>query len=323
MVIELATPVPYLPGLMAHSSTMPIHGPSLARHGGDFVKPGNHVTNGAFRLASWVQGSHLDLERNRNYWNDAANRIDAVRWVSQADENAEYRLYRSGELHVTNTVPRGLFEQLRHDHPNELRIGPQLGTYFIGFNLDREPFRSQPGLRRALSLVIDRERLTRSITRVGELPAYGWVPPGTFNYTSQSFDYVGAPQPQRLAEARRLYAAAGYSAARPLRFGLRYSNGEVHSRIALAIADMWKEALGVESSLVAVEFKVLQQDIDARTVDLFRLSRIGDYNDSLDVPAVLQERLRHQHRAFRRPALRCTARPSGERGRCHPTSNPA
>ena len=65
-----------------------------------------------------------------------------------------------------------------------------------------------------------------------------------------------------------------------MRFGLRYSNGEVHSRIALAIADMWKEALGVESSLVAVEFKVLQQDIDARTVDLFRLSWIGDYNDA-------------------------------------------
>jgi oligopeptide transport system substrate-binding protein len=280
VVVELASPTPYLPGLMSHWSTMPIHGPSLARHGGDFVKPGNHVTNGAFRLTAWVQGSHLDLERNRDYWNDAANRIDAVRWVSQSDENAEYRRYRSGELHVTYTVPRGQFDQVRREHGAELQIGPQLGTYFFGFNLDREPFRSQPGLRRALSLVIDRERITGSITRVGELPAYGWVPPGTFNYTSQSFDYAARPLPERIAEAQRLYAAAGYSTAKPLRFELRYNTGEVHNRIAVAAAAMWQRALGVEVSLVAVEFKVLQQDIDARGVDLYRLAWIGDYNDA-------------------------------------------
>ena len=278
--VELTSPTPYLPGLMSHWSTMPIHGPSLAQFGGEFVKPGNHVTNGAFRLVAWVQGSHVDLERNRRYWNDAANRIDAVRWASQSDENAEYRRYRSGELHVSYTVTRGQFEQVRREHGAELKIGPQLGTYFLGFNLDREPFRSQPGLRRALSLVIDRERITGSITRVGELPAYGWVPPGTFEYSSQSFDYAARPMADRLAEAQRLYAEAGYSAAKPLRFELRYNTGEVHNRIAVAAAAMWKQALGVEATLVAVEFKVLQQDIDARGVDVFRLAWIGDYNDA-------------------------------------------
>jgi oligopeptide transport system substrate-binding protein len=280
VVIELATPTPYLPGLMSHWATMPIHGASLARHGGDFVKPGNHVTNGAFRLLAWVQGSHVDLERNPRYWNDAANRIEAVRWLSLSDENAEYRRYRSGELHVTATVPRGQFEQVRRDHGAELKLGPQLGTYFIGFNLDREPFRSQPGLRRALSLALDRDRITGSITRVGERPAHGWVPPGTFDYTGQSFDYAASPMAQRITEARRLYAEAGYSAAKPLRFELRYNTGEIHNRIAVAAAAMWKQALGVETTLVAVEFKVLQQEIDARGVDLFRLSWIGDYNDA-------------------------------------------
>jgi oligopeptide transport system substrate-binding protein len=43
---------------------------------------------------------------------------------------------------------------------------------------------------------------------------------------------------------------------------------------------MWKQALGAEVSLVVREFKVLQQDIDARQVDLFRSSWIGDYNDA-------------------------------------------
>jgi ABC-type oligopeptide transport system substrate-binding subunit len=279
LVVELESPTPYLPGLMSHWSTMPVHRPSLQAHGAAFVKPGNHVSNGAFRLTAWVQGAHVDLERNRNYWNDAATRIDRLRWVSQSDESAEYKRYRSGELHVTYTVPRGQFDAIRREHADELHLGPQLGTYFYGFNLEREPFRSQPALRRALSMVIDRQRLVDSVTRLGELPAHGWVPPGTYNYAAQSLDYAAQPMSARLAEARRLYAAAGYSAAKPLRFELRYNTGETHNRLAVAVASMWKEALGVEVALVAVEFKVLQQDIDAGGLDVFRLSWIGDYND--------------------------------------------
>jgi oligopeptide transport system substrate-binding protein len=280
LVIELANPTPYLPGLMSHWSTLPLHRPSFAQYGAEFVKPGHHVSNGAFRLTRWVQGAEIELERNRHYWNDAATHLPGVRWVSQSDENAEYKRYRSGELHVTYTVARGQFDAVRREHAAELHIGPQLGTYFYGFNLDREPFRSQPGLRRALSLAIDRQRIVDSVTRVGELPAHGWVPPGTYDYSSQSFDYAQRPMAERIAEARQLYAAAGYSASRPLRFELRYNTGEIHNRIAVAVASMWKTALGVEVTLAAVEFKVLQQDIDARRVDVYRLAWIGDYNDA-------------------------------------------
>src|SRR5581483_1558302 len=109
--------------------------------------------------------------------------------------------------------------------------------------LERAPFGDSPGLRRALSLVIDREKLAQRVLRVGELPAYGWIPPGVHDYTSQSFDYREQPMAERIAEARRLYAQAGYSAARPLRFELRYNAGEVHSKLAVAIASMWQEAL--------------------------------------------------------------------------------
>jgi len=45
------------------------------------------------------------------------------------------------------------------------------------------------------------------------------------------------------------------------------------------VASMWKEALGVEAQLTAVEFKSLFQDVDRREVDVFRFSWVGDYND--------------------------------------------
>lgn len=280
VVIELISAAAYLPSLLSHPSTCPVHRPTLAAHPEELAKPGVMVSNGAFVLKEWVQGSHILAIRNHYYWNDAATRVDAVKYLSVSDENAELTRYRAGELHLTFVVPRGQFDWIQANLANQLHIAPQLNTYYYGFNLNREPFKDNPGLRRALSLVIDRDRLVRSVLRVGELPAYGWIPPGVSNYTSQSFDYRDTPMADRVAEARRLYAQAGYSAARPLRFELRYNAGEAHNKVAVAVASMWKEALGADVHLTAVEFKSLLQDIDSGDVEVFRSSWTGDYNDA-------------------------------------------
>ena len=65
------------------------------------------------------------------------------------------------------------------------------------------------GLRRALSMAIDREIITDKLSNAGELPAYGWVPP-VEGYAPQQPEWAGWTREQRHAEARRLYAEAGY-----------------------------------------------------------------------------------------------------------------
>ena len=288
VVVTLDAPTAYLPALLAHPSTCPVHRPTLERYGDGLAKPGVMVSNGAFTLREWLQGMHVHAERNRHYWNDAATSLDAVKYLHIADENAELARYRADGLHVTNTVPRGQFDWIRENLAAELHVRPQLNTYYYGFALDRALFGRSPGLRRALSLVIDRDRLAKFVLRVGELPANGWVPPGVHGYASQSFDYAERPMEDRIAEARRLYADAGYGARRPLTFELRYNAGEVHTKVAVAISSMWREALGAEAKLVAVEFRTLLHDVDRREVDMFRSSWVGDYNDPYTFLQVLK-----------------------------------
>jgi oligopeptide transport system substrate-binding protein len=280
LIIELTAPAAYLPSLLSHPSTCPVHRLTLTQHPAELAKPGVMVSDGAFVLKEWVQGSHILAVRNHHYWNDAATHLEAVKYLLIPDENAELTRYRAGGLHTTYVVPRGQFDWIRANLADQLHIAPQLDTYYYGFNLDKPPFKDNPGLRRALSLVIDRDKLVERVLRVGELAAYGWIPPGVNNYTSQSLDYRNTPIPERIAEARRLYAQAGYSAERPLRFELRYNAGEVHNKVAVAVASMWKDALGVEARLTAVEFKSLLQDIDNGAVEVFRSSWLGDYNDA-------------------------------------------
>jgi oligopeptide transport system substrate-binding protein len=280
LVITLATPAPYLPTLLSHPSTCPVHRATLAQHPDGFARPGVMPANGAFVLSEWVSGSHITMTRNPRYWNDAATRLGGVKYLLIPDENAELARYRGGELQVTFVVPRGQFDWIKANLADQLHVAPQLTTYYYGFNLRRPPFKDNPQLRRALSLVIDREKLADLVLRVGELPAYGWVPPGIDNYSAQSFDYRGKPMAERIREAQRLYATAGYSREKPLSFELRYNSGEVHTKLALAIASMWKEALGADVRLTQVEFKSLLQDIDRGDVEMFRSSWVGDYNDA-------------------------------------------
>ena len=289
VMVRLINPAPYLLGLMSHPSTFPAHTPSLAAHADRFAQPGRLVGNGAFVLEEWVVGSHIGVKRNRNYWDDAHTQLERVRFVHTNDPSTEFRLYRAGQLDVTYVVPPQQFAWIQQHLPAELRISPQLSTYYYGFNLSRPPFKDQPGLRRALSLVIDRERLTTAVTGLGEAPAYGWVPPGVSNYTPQQFDYASLPYQERVREARELYQAAGYSAEKPLEVEVRYNTGEAHNRIAVAIAAMWKETLGVKTSLYAEEFRALLASIQARTeTEIFRSSWVGDFDDAYSFAQLLQ-----------------------------------
>jgi oligopeptide transport system substrate-binding protein len=280
VIVQLNTPAPYLPALLSHPSTCPVDPVALANERDAYARPGNLPSDGAFVLSQWVHGSYIYLTRNPHYWNDAATRVDAVKWLITPDEDAELTLYRADQLDVTDVIPKSQYGWIRAHLGGQLHIAPALGVYFYGFNLASAPFAGDVKLRRALSMAIDRDELARLVLRSGELPAYGWIPPGVHDYTPQSPDYRSQTMAQRLAEARKLYAESGYSAAKPLRFELRYNTGEIHNELAVAIASMWQQALGVQVTLRAEEFRSLLQDIDRGEVQMFRSSWIGDYNDA-------------------------------------------
>ena len=206
-------------------------------------------------------------------------------------------------------MPRGQFDWIKENLAAELHVAPQLSTYYYGFNLDRAVVRGHPKLRQALSMAIDRERLASSVLRVGELPAYGWVPPGVYNYTRA---VVRLRRRCRSPSASRPRASCspkpGYTREKPLRFELRYNTGEVHTKVAVAVASMWKEALGVEAQLAAVEFKSLFEDIDRRDVDMYPPVLGRRLQRSVHLPAVPEERLRHQPAALRERRVRRAAR---------------
>lgn len=280
--VELIGPTPYFLGLLTHASTYPVHRASLAAYGERFARAGQLVSNGAYVLDEWVVQSHLKLRRNPQFWDAAKVAIDTVYYYPTENVSSELKRYRAGEIDWTYDIPVTQIRWIKENLASEFHTGPYLGMYYFGYNLSQPPFKDAPGLRKALAMTVNRELIVERILGTGEQPAYSWVPPGVWNYASQQVEWANWPMQRRLDEARRLYREAGYGPERPLKVEIRYNTQTDHKRVAIALAWMWKDALGVEASLINEEWKVFLQNRRHRQLtQIFRAAWIGDYNDAM------------------------------------------
>ena len=286
--IKLANPTPYFLQLLSHSMSTPVHRATLEAHGDQWTRPGNLVGNGAFKLDEWVVQSHVKVVRNPYYWDNANTKLEEVYFYATEDLSAELQRFRALELDLTEIIPSAQIGFLRENYAKELVIAPYLGSYYYGFNVTRPPFKDKPKLRRALSLAVNRDVITKQILNVGQISSYGFVPPIP-GYTQQSMAEASWTQEQREAEAKRLYAEAGYGPDNPLRTQIMYNTQEDHRRIAVAIQQMWKQVLGVEAEILNQEWKVfLDTRNQKRDTQVYRQGWIGDYKDPFTYLEILR-----------------------------------
>jgi len=277
--VELVHPVPYLPGLLTHNTFSPVHPATIERHGAidqrgtAWTRPGNLVGNGPFILTEWRSNSVIEMRPNPHYWDRAAVKLNAVRWFPIESADTEERAFRSGQLHITNTVPSHLIPRMQAAGAPELRIADFLAVYYYEFNVNRPPL-NDPRVRRALSMAIDRAALVRSVTQGGETPAFSLLNPGTLdNRPAPGFT-------EDLAEARRLLAEAGFPEGRGFpRLEILYNTLEAHRAIAEAIQQMWRVNLGIDLRLTNQEWQVYLGNRRQGNYDIARAGWVASYND--------------------------------------------
>ena len=285
--IKLNAPTPYFIGLLNHSSTYPIHRASWEKHGNKFTKSGNMVSNGAYQFNEWVVASHIKLTRNSNYYDNANVQIDTVYYYPTEDISAELKRYRAGELDFTANIPNNQFRFINENLKDEFYVDPYLSTYYYVFDNTQAPF-NDVRLRKALSMAIDRKILVEKVTGIGELAAYGFVPPTINNYQAYKYEWSEWSKEKREKEARRLYKEAGYSLDNPLVTEIRYNTSENHKKMAVAISAMWKQVLGADIKLLNEEWKVFLQSRKNKDIwDIVRYGWVGDYNDAFTYAEIM------------------------------------
>ncbi|EOD6734045.1 oligopeptide ABC transporter substrate-binding protein OppA [Cronobacter sakazakii] len=277
--VTLSEPVPYFYKLLVHSSMSPVPKAVVEKFGEKWTQPANIVSNGAYKLKSWVVNERIVLERNTNYWDNAKTVINEVTYLPISSEVTDVNRYRSGEIDMTyNNMPIELFQKLKKEIPKEVHVDPYLCTYYYEINNQKAPF-NDPRVRTALKLGLDRDIIVNKVKNQGDLPAYGYTPPYTDGAKFTEPAWFKMTQEQRNAEAKKLLAEAGYTADKPLTFDLLYNTSDLHKKLAIAAASIWKKNLGVNVKLENQEWKTF---LDTRHQGNFEVARAGwcaDYNE--------------------------------------------
>ena len=278
--VTLNAPTPYFLQLMDHYSTFAVHPETLLKHGKmtdrytPWTRVGNMVSNGAFTLEEWSLNRRIIIEKSEHYWDKDNVSLNGVYFYPTENVVSEERMFRAEQLHYTQTVPLDKIPAYRERENSPYVQAPYLGTYYYLINTDRTPV-DDARVRKALSYALDREKLTKTVLQDTAIPAYSITPPDTLGYSPPKlFDY----DPE---EARRLLAEAGYPNGEGWP-GLEiiYNTQEAHRKIAVAIQQMWKEALNIDITISNQEWKVYLNSVSQREFQVARRGWIGDYVDA-------------------------------------------
>ena len=275
--VRTAGPVPFLPSVVSVAQFAPQPKAVIDKLGKDWTKPGNLVGNGAFALKDWQVNSKVVLEKSPTYWDAANVQLTRVTFLCVEDNNADLKLYQSGEEDYMLQIAPGAYAALKAQYPKEMHNGPLLGLRFYGLN-NTDPLLKDIRVRKALSMVIDRDILANKVTADGQVPLYGLAVKGLSAIQQTRYDWADWPMDKRVAEAKKLLADAGVKPGTHLKF--TYNNSDYHKKMAIFAASEWKTKLGLDTDMDSLEFKVLIRKRHDGDFQIARHGWLATFNDA-------------------------------------------
>ena len=271
LVVKLTHPRSYFLDLCAFPTFYPVNEKAMAPFLSDaadwtkgydqaWARSPNLVTNGPYFLKDWKFKEYLLLEPNAYYWDRGNVKCDQLVIKGIADARAELLALQSGTIDLLTQVPQqfgeDLLKQEAEGKRKDVHYSPVFGTYYYVFNCTAKHAPLDDWrVRKALSLAVDRQKITRDVIRMGHKPLGLFVPPDAI---------PGYRSPQELSpnveEARKLLAEAGFPGGKGMRsIEIVYNTEAIHEKIAQAIGQMWGENLGVHVTYRALERGVLRR----------------------------------------------------------------
>ncbi len=302
--ITLKQSAPYFLGLFAHQFFRLVPQHAIEKHGKDWTRPENIVTNGAFKIKEYKPYDRLIVERDPNYWDAKNVHLDRIEFYPVEELSTMMNLYKAGSVDafLNHTVPSSWISTVRQ-YKDEYLDFPEAATAYYAMNTTKPPF-DNVKVRRAFLLGLDREALSkfRKITQ----PLYGKVPQGSFPDYAKAVGKVSeeirtekgvAPDVWEKRykfdpeTARKMLTEAGFPvtkngddfecAAFPVdKVAINFNTNENNKAIAEFLQAQWKKNLGVTIPLKTMEFKTYLPYFKGLQYDGFaQFLWSGDYMD--------------------------------------------
>ena len=230
---------------------------------------------GPFKLKSFQPAEKIVLVRNDRY-HLGAPKLDEV--VFELAGGSIFTRYENNELHI-GAVPAGEIEAVKAGSSPlsaEYRPSKRMAIGYIAFNPSKAPF-DDPKVRQALTMAVDRELIADVLFFGATRVADGILPPEMPGYTES----VKA-LPFDAARARQLLSESKYARNMP-RITLTFGGSAGDSPATLeALQSAWKDNLGVDVELQAVDSAAFLRELRKKTFQAFATGWAADYPDPED-----------------------------------------
>lgn len=280
--ITIDSPKPYFLAKLTYPTAFVVDKENVERGGRTWTDNPNGT--GPFKLAEYEIGERIVLERNDLFY---GQKPGVKRVVYTLTGGSAMTRYENGELDATFVTIIDIDRVLDPTNPlnKELTITPSFSITYIGLNTQTPPF-DDVKVRQAFNMAVDKEIIAEVVLLKMAEAAYGILPPGFPGYNP---DLKGLPfDPDR---AKELIAESKYGGIKGLpEITLNISGaGGTAGPVTTAIAEMFKDSLGIEVAIEQVEFATFLSDINQRPnpYQMYSIGWIADYPDPQDFLDIL------------------------------------
>ncbi|MEN3611378.1 peptide ABC transporter substrate-binding protein [Plantactinospora sp. ZYX-F-223] len=270
--VTLAKPYTEFKTVLGYTAFYPL--PAAAFSAPGVIKDGYEdapIGNGPFKMkGTWQHDAKVEVER-----------YDAFPGEKPKIAGAEFRIYQqltaayadvlSDNLDVDVTVPTENLSTAATDLGDRFQQSQNSSFQFVAFPTFQKEF-SKPDVRKAISMAIDRDEITKSIFKESQISARSFVSPVVAGYRD---DTCGEACEFNPAKAKELYQAAGG----PAELKITYNGDGGHKDWVDATCNQLKANLGVECVGAAEpKFSDLLTKVEGKQpVGLIRMGWLMDY----------------------------------------------
>lgn len=163
------------------------------------TSPEKYVSNGAYKLKEWKHNSLIVLEKNENYIDKKDVTMKTIKFYLSDDSNNMLTNFKNGDWQMIDNMPSNEMDSLKKEYKDEYHVADQLGTYYMGWNINKrilpedstltgvEAEKAQAEIRQAIGLMIDRNYIVNEIGKADQIPASTFVAKALKDSDGKSF----------------------------------------------------------------------------------------------------------------------------------------
>ena len=267
---------------------LPMHRATVNKYGVNaFSSVDTIMSNGPYKITSWVRNSSIVLKKDDNYWDKGnVGNVECVKFLMIEDGVTDLNTFRTKREHITNVaIPIIEQEEYKKEFGDMYKRNNVLCQLRLILNLDCDKFKDI-NVRKALSVAIDRDTIN-SVVLKGATSSYSIIHEDIYGgefkndiNRFKNYEWVNWSMEKRKAYARELLMKAGYSIDKPLKINIMSCNDILFRNTTTAIQDNLNSLFGglVVCEITLIDRRTFLARQDKGKFEILNGRWIADYN---------------------------------------------